>query len=57
MYPLVAFFALDVSAPRPERPVQRPLLMGDIASARAGVPELLIQIARSERRDDPPPSA
>jgi hypothetical protein len=30
-------------------------LIGDIATARAGVPELLIQMARSENREDPDP--
>ncbi len=57
MSTLAAFLPLDIPAPGPERPVPRPLLIGDVASARAGVPELLIQIARSHARDDPPPSA
>jgi hypothetical protein len=49
-----ASFADATTAPRKPRP--RPLLMGDIVSGRAGVPELLIQMARAEGRDDPPAS-
>jgi hypothetical protein len=51
---LAALLDLDVPVPTP-RPVPRPLLIGDIATARAGVPELLIQMARAENRDDPDP--
>ena len=39
--------------PAPRR-LHPPILMGDIVTARAGVPELLIQAARAEGRDDPP---
>jgi hypothetical protein len=55
MSTLAAYLDIDRTAPAPRRPVPRPLLIGDIATARAGVPELLIQMARSENREDPDP--
>lgn len=45
--------AEDTAAPRPARHLWP--LMGDIASARGGVPELLIQWRRAEGNDDPDP--
>jgi hypothetical protein len=56
MSTLIAYLALDVQSPGPTQSVPPPLLIGDIMTARAGVPELLIQIARSQNREDPPPS-
>ncbi len=44
-----------VPEPQPRR--GGPLLIGDVTAARAGVPELLIQIARQLGEDDPAPSA
>jgi hypothetical protein len=55
MWALADRTVLDAEAPERGRSVPRPLLIGDIAAARAGVPELLIQMARSEDRDDPEP--
>ncbi len=43
----------DAPAPRPARHLWP--LMGDIASARGGVPEILIQWRRAEGMDDPDP--
>lgn len=53
---LAAHLSLDLpAAPPRRRPLPGPLLIGDIATARAGVPELLIQLARAGDRDDPDP--
>ena len=53
--PLVTEIARDDTAP-PPRPARHLWpLMGDIASARAGVPELLIQWRRAEGDSDPDP--
>jgi hypothetical protein len=52
---LAAILDIAGTAPAPQRAVPGPLLIGDIATARAGVPELLIQMARAENRGDPKP--
>ncbi len=47
--------AEDTAEPAARPKVRPPLLMGDVVSARGGVPELLIQWRRAEGQDDPDP--